>query len=92
MNRQRITEYLESNGFKHSTKGFHYLTLAIEMASEAGVYTYIEPIKESIAVRCGDTKDRVDRAMRYAIHKSGSKDTIKEFVLKAVWELRYADM
>ena len=82
MNRQRITEYLESKGVKHSNKGFHYLREAIVMYEESR--GKMGDIVTEIAKRNCTTQSGVERCMRYCVKKVDADLCVTEFVAVAV--------
>ena len=85
MNRQRIAEYLERDGVRYSTRGFHYLREAIAMAGECEILDFhMGEIEINIAKQFGASVSGVDRAMRYAVSQAGHKESNKEYIAKAV--------
>ena len=82
-----ITEYLETQGIKHSHLGFTYLSDAIKIAHIEGIDFKLSYVHKAVADSRKSTPARVERNMRHAIRAAGHKENLKEFIATAVFRL-----
>lgn len=87
MNRDVVESYLHERGIKRRYKGFKYLVDAVAIVCDEGMACKMMPIYAKVARRHGDTPERVERAMRYAVHKAEYEDTVQEFLVEAATQL-----
>ena len=87
-----ISDYLESQGIRHANVGFRYLMLGIRLSLDGKVnYGRINSVYEAIGLEAGVTVGQVDYAIRNVIRKTAEPVSNKEFLVRAVDTLTWAE-
>jgi len=89
---KRINQYLESRGFHHANLGYGYLMDAIRIKNDSPYEIGTCIVYGLVAELYGETPTRIERAIRHSIETSDCPEVKnREFIAKAVDDMRYAD-
>ena len=83
-----IEKYLADKGVPYSMNGFPYLVQAIKTTFDQKGCVKMMSVINAIAKKENFSSSSVERCMRTAIRKTGIHTTVKEFVVRAYYEIK----
>lgn len=89
MDKKKIIKYLADNGIMYAHAGFKYLIDVIEIATNINGRLCLDTVYKEVSEKHCCSKTSVEKCIRDAINKADEYMTNKEFVAKAVYELKY---